>query len=154
MEPNTRSALVTGASSGIGLAYAEMLADEGFDLTVVARGAERLGEAATALRRHGVAVAEQPADLSDEEQIREVFAAHGAAYGSIDVLVNNAGAAHMAPASEITAGMIDVQLALERDGGSCWPTGRPSRCWPKERPITVRPWCSTWRRSRPGGGRR
>ena len=59
MDPHTQTALVTGASSGIGLAYAEMLADEGFDLTIVARGVDRLAEAAAGLRSHGVTVVEQ-----------------------------------------------------------------------------------------------
>ena len=116
MEPHTRTALVTGASSGIGLAYAEMLADEGFDLTVVARGADRLAGAAAGLRTHGVTVVEQVADLSHEEQIEAVFAAHGSSFGSLDVLVNNAGAARIGPATDITAGMIDIQLALNVKG--------------------------------------
>ena len=116
MDTPTRSALVTGASSGIGLAYAEMLADEGFDLTVVARGTERLAEAAVHLRRHGVTVGEEPADLSDERQIARVFAAHGAAYGGIDVLVNNAGTAELGAGADITAAMIDGQLALNVRG--------------------------------------
>ncbi len=116
MEPHTRSALVSGASSGIGLAYAEMLADEGFDLTVVARGADRLAEAAAGLRTHGVTVVEQTADLSDEEQIRAVFDTHGGSFGSMDVLVNNAGAARLGPATDSTAGMIDLQLALNVKG--------------------------------------
>jgi NAD(P)-dependent dehydrogenase (short-subunit alcohol dehydrogenase family) len=116
MEPHTRSAFVTGASSGIGLAYAEMLADEGYDLTVVARGSDRLAEAAARLRGLGVAVLEGPADLSDEDQIRQVFAAHGAAYGSIDVLVNNAGTAQLGSVADITARMIDDQLGLNVRG--------------------------------------
>ncbi len=116
MDSPKRSALVTGASSGIGLAYAEMLADEGFDLTVVARGAERLADAAKNLRRHGVTVVEETADLSDETQIGRVFAAHGAAFGGIDVLVNNAGAARIGAASESTASMIDGLLELNVRG--------------------------------------
>ena len=112
MKQPTRSALITGASSGIGLAYAEMLASEGYDLTVVARGSARLADAATRLRGQGVTVVEHPADLTDEDQIRAVFEAHGAAFGSLDVLVNNAGTAQLGAADDISAEMIDPQFAL------------------------------------------
>ena len=88
------TALVTGGSSGIGLAFAHALAARGDDLVLVARDGSRLDAAAQQLRaRHGVAVETLPADLADVAGIRTVEAfidAH-----EIDVLVNSAGfAAH------------------------------------------------------------
>ena len=81
------TALVTGGSSGIGLAFAHALAARGDDLVLVARDGSRLDVAAQQLRaRHGVAVETLPADLSDPAGIRTVEAfidAH-----EIDVLVN------------------------------------------------------------------
>lgn len=81
------TALVTGATSGIGAAFVERLAADGRDLVVVARDRERLDATAGAARAHGVAVEVLPADLSDQAD-RERVAARASA---VDLLVNNAG---------------------------------------------------------------
>jgi short-subunit dehydrogenase len=107
-----RVGLVTGASSGIGFAYAEMLAEEGYDLTIVARGAERLDTAAQRLRPLGVRVAARTADLSIEDQLVDVFAAHAAEFGRLDVLVNNVGFADARVITEMTAEFVDAHLRL------------------------------------------
>ena len=86
-----RAALVTGASSGIGLAIARMLGEEGYALTAAARRPEKLDEAAAGLRDAGFAVEAVAANLTDEEDIRRVVAAHRERWGRLDVLVNNAG---------------------------------------------------------------
>ncbi|WP_316668480.1 SDR family NAD(P)-dependent oxidoreductase [uncultured Propionibacterium sp.] len=88
------SALVTGGSSGIGLAFAHALAARGDDLVLVARDESRLEAAAQQLRaRHGVAVETLSADLADQDGIRTVEALVDA--HEIGTLVNNAGfAAH------------------------------------------------------------
>src|SRR5207237_296826 len=86
-----RAAIVTGASSGIGLAIAKVLAEEGHDLTVVSRRPEKLEPAAEELRATGASVEAVPANLTQEESVREVVQRHRDAYGRLDVLVNNAG---------------------------------------------------------------
>ncbi|TDO54509.1 hypothetical protein EV643_101298 [Kribbella sp. VKM Ac-2527] len=84
------TALVTGASVGIGRAFAEKLAREGYDLVLVARDEARLKEVATELTRlHGVACEVLPADLTEPEQLAVVEERFRT--GPIEVLVNNAG---------------------------------------------------------------
>ena len=105
-----RAALVTGASRGIGLAIAEALADEGFDLTIAARKPDTLEQAAESLRGRGVRVEAVAGNMADEEAIREVAERHREAYGRLDVLVNNAGIGIGAAAGEHQTKRIDLQL--------------------------------------------
>jgi uncharacterized protein len=87
-----RTALVTGASAGIGRAFAELLASRGFGLVLTARRRDRLEELASALRQqHGVSVHLIAADLADPSAPAAIVAdmeAHGL---HADVLINNAG---------------------------------------------------------------
>ncbi|MFJ6835470.1 SDR family NAD(P)-dependent oxidoreductase [Streptomyces sp. NPDC091209] len=83
------TALVTGASSGIGLATARLLAQEGHDLILVARREDRLTAEAESLRRSGSRVETLPADLADSEGLRTVV--DRARTGRVDLLVSNAG---------------------------------------------------------------
>ena len=86
-----RAALVTGASSGIGLAIADVLGEEGHGLTVAARRPEKLADAVEELRGKGYEVEEVAANLTSEEEVQRVVAAHRERYGRLDVLVNSAG---------------------------------------------------------------
>ena len=81
-----RAALVTGGSSGIGLAIARMLRDEGYGLTIAARSPERLESAAAELAAEAVA-----ANVAREEDCERIVATHRERYKSLDVLVNSAG---------------------------------------------------------------
>jgi short-subunit dehydrogenase len=92
-------ALVTGASSGIGRAYAEELASRGFDLIVVARRQERLDELQASLS--GVSVEPLVADLATDSGIDAVAQVAGSR--PLTMLVNNAGVAHYMPFAELPA---------------------------------------------------
>jgi 3-oxoacyl-[acyl-carrier protein] reductase/bacilysin biosynthesis oxidoreductase BacG len=86
-------ALVTGGSSGIGLACARELADEGCDVALIARDRERLAAAAAELAVTGRKIVSIAADLSCGDEIKRAVFEATAALGQIDILVNSAGAA-------------------------------------------------------------
>jgi NAD(P)-dependent dehydrogenase (short-subunit alcohol dehydrogenase family) len=105
-----RAAVVTGGSSGIGLAIARMLAEEGHALTLVARRPDRLEEAADQLRTSGAQVHTHSANLADRDAFEGIIEAHREAYGRLDVLVNNAAIATEAPIEDMPERRIDLQL--------------------------------------------
>jgi NAD(P)-dependent dehydrogenase (short-subunit alcohol dehydrogenase family) len=105
-----RAAIVTGASSGIGLAIARMLGEEGFALTVAARRPDKLREAADGLRAAGYDVQDVAVPLAEEAAVERVVAAHKDAYGRLDLLVNNAGVGIGAAVAEIETKRLDMQL--------------------------------------------
>ena len=107
-------ALVTGASSGLGTAFATQLAAAGNDLVLVARTAATLEALAGELRSvHGVEAEVLPADLADRAQLASVAARIGA--GDVDTVVNNAGFGFYGPVAghrlDQELGMVDVDVA-------------------------------------------
>ena len=105
-----RAALVTGASSGIGLAIAHVLGELGHGLTVAARRPEKLEGAAAELREAGYEVEAVAANMASEEDVQRVVAAHRERFGRLDVLVNNAGVGIGAPVGETQTKRLDMQL--------------------------------------------
>jgi NAD(P)-dependent dehydrogenase (short-subunit alcohol dehydrogenase family) len=107
-----RAAIITGASSGIGFAIADMLGQEGHALTIAARRPDKLEAAAEHLRSKGHDVQSIAGNLADEELIKQVVAQHRDAYGRLDVLVNNAGVGMGELVSDLTTKKLDLQIGL------------------------------------------
>jgi NAD(P)-dependent dehydrogenase (short-subunit alcohol dehydrogenase family) len=100
-----KSALVTGGSSGIGLAIARALREDGYELTLVARRPEPLEEAAAELDALAV-----PANLGDADECVRAVAAHVERHGGMNVLVNSAGIGIGGPLAEQETKKIELQL--------------------------------------------
>jgi NAD(P)-dependent dehydrogenase (short-subunit alcohol dehydrogenase family) len=105
------SALVTGGSSGIGLAIAHMLHEEGYALTLAARQVERLEAAARELEAASFAV-----DVRDEEACAALVAAHVERHGGLEVLVNCAGVGIAGRIGDMSAKHFDLQQAVNLRG--------------------------------------
>jgi 3-oxoacyl-[acyl-carrier protein] reductase len=106
-----KAALITGGSSGIGLAIARMLKDEGFELTLASRRPEKVEAAATELGALAVA-----ADVAKEEDCRRLVDEHGTRHGSLDVLVNSAGIGIGGTIADLPAKHVDLQLDVNLRG--------------------------------------
>jgi NAD(P)-dependent dehydrogenase (short-subunit alcohol dehydrogenase family) len=105
-----QAAIVTGGSSGIGFAIAEMLLDEGYAITLAARRPEKLEDAVSKLGGEGREIAQVAGNMGSEELIQEVVRTHRERFGRLDVLVNNAGVGFGAPVGEIATKRLDMQL--------------------------------------------
>ena len=105
-----RAAIVTGASSGIGLEIARLLGQEGHAVTMAARRPRKLEAAVQELAGEGLDVQAVAGNLGVEEDVQRVVAAHRERYGRLDVLVNNAGVGIGEPVDGLTTKKIDLQL--------------------------------------------
>jgi NAD(P)-dependent dehydrogenase (short-subunit alcohol dehydrogenase family) len=106
-----RAAIVTGGSSGIGLAIARMLRDEGYDLTLASRRPEKVEAAANELG--AVAVA---ADVADEAACERLVAGHRERFGRLDMLVNSAGIGIAGTVESLSAKHLDLTIGVNLRG--------------------------------------
>lgn len=108
----THHAFITGGGTGIGLATARLLAASGARLTLVGRDGARVQEAATEFEHaHGVSC-----DVADEASVSAAFSAARDRYGSIDILINNAGITPSAPLHAMDLAMWNQTLAINLTG--------------------------------------
>ncbi len=107
-----RAALVTGGSSGIGLAIARALGEDGYGVTVSARRPDKLENAVAGLESDGLDVQAVPANVADEEEIAKLFEAHRERFGRLDVLVNNAGVGIGQTIDQAVTKHVDMQIGV------------------------------------------
>jgi NAD(P)-dependent dehydrogenase (short-subunit alcohol dehydrogenase family) len=105
-----RAAIVTGGSSGIGLAIARALGQEGYGVTIAARRPDKLEEAAKGLADEGIDVHHVPAQLREEDELKRVVTEHREKYGRLDALVNNAGIGIGGAIEDAETKKLDIQL--------------------------------------------
>ena len=97
-----QAAIVTGASSGLGVTFAEALAEIGVNLVIAARRYEKLAGVAKELStNHGVEVIPVKTDVTQEEQVTKMVRTAIERFGSLEILVNNAGIATLSPSIEM-----------------------------------------------------
>jgi len=96
-----RVALVTGASSGLGVRFAEVLAREGAPVALVARRTDRLAAVKTRIEQVGGRAIAIGADVLDRNAMTRAFDEAEKAFGTVTILVNNAGVAHSGRAVEL-----------------------------------------------------
>ena len=105
-----RAALITGGSSGIGLAVARALGQDGYGVTVSARRPEKLEQAAEDLRREGLEIESVTANMAEEHDIKVLAERHTERFGRLDVLVNNAGVGIGGAIADAETKKLDMQL--------------------------------------------
>ena len=110
-----QTAIVTGASSGLGVTFAETLAERGVNMVIAARRYEKLIKVAEDISsKYGVKVVPVQVDVSQEEQVINMIKTAIEKFGSIEILVNNAGAASLSPSVDMSLEewkkVIDVNL--------------------------------------------
>lgn len=113
---SSRAALVTGGSSGIGLAIARALAQDGYGVTVNGRRPDKLESAVAELEGEDLDVQGVAANVADENEIKRLVDAHRDRYGRLDVLINNAGLGIGAPIADAETKKLDMQLNVNLRG--------------------------------------
>jgi 3-oxoacyl-[acyl-carrier protein] reductase len=110
-------AIVTGASRGIGAAVAERLASDGFTVIINYSGDAKSAETlAGKVEGEGGRALTAKADVSDAEAVRGMFDAAEAAFGGVDVLINNAGIMKLAKIADSDDALFDQQIAVNLKG--------------------------------------
>jgi 3-oxoacyl-[acyl-carrier protein] reductase len=115
-----RVALVTGASSGLGMRFAEVLAENGAAVVLVARRAERLADLQARIEKSGGKALAVEADVCDRVAMRAAFDAAEKTFGTVTILVNNAGVAHAGRAVELPEEEWRRVLATDLDAVFYW----------------------------------
>ncbi len=117
---NGRVALVTGASSGLGQRFAEVLAANGAAVALVARRADKLNDVKAKIEKAGGQAVAIEADVRDRAQMTRAFDQAEQALGTVTILVNNAGVAHSTRATDLTEDEWNRVLRTNLDAVFFW----------------------------------
>lgn len=112
MELRNRVALLTGAASGIGLALAEGFASEGARVAMLDLNEAAVQNQAQRLRESGLEVTGYTCDVTDEEQVLRVIQEIVSRYGTLDIVVNNAGLQHVSPLEEFPTATFEKMIRV------------------------------------------
>tara|TARA_R110001599_G_scaffold344390_1_gene567856 strand:+ start:2034 stop:2774 length:741 start_codon:yes stop_codon:yes gene_type:complete len=113
----TRVAIVTGSSRGLGAAIVRRLASDGFAVIInYAGGANAAAKLVDEIEKAGGRAIASQADVSDPAAVKQMFDSAEAAYGGIDVLVNNAGIMKLAPIAQVDDSAFDQMIAVNLRG--------------------------------------
>lgn len=111
-----RTAIITGASSGIGKATAQRLAEAGANVVLAARREERLESIADDIESEGVSTVAVPTDVTSEDAVAALVDTTIEEFGGLDILVNNAGLARGSSVFEMTTEEYRQMMAVNTDG--------------------------------------
>jgi len=117
MSSEIRTAIVTGASKGIGAAIAKQLADDGFQIVVnYSSSSEEAGDVVAGIAAAGGRAIAVRADVADAAAVTALFDRAEAEFGKVDVLVNNAGISKFSPLAEVSDEDFRQQVAVNLTG--------------------------------------
>ena len=105
-----KKAIVTGASRGIGRSIAELLASEGADVAICARGADQVAEAVASLQSKGVKAFGQVADIADGPAFKSFITSSAEQLGGVDILVSNASALGAGAGEDQWKNLFDIDI--------------------------------------------
>jgi 3-oxoacyl-[acyl-carrier protein] reductase len=132
-----RVALVTGASSGLGVQFAKALADNGAVVVLVARRADRLKALKDEIEGKGGKAITIEADVTDQAAVARAFDAAEKTFGTVTILVNNAGIAHGGRAVEMPAGEWRKVLSTNLDAVFFWAQEAARRMLAAKKPGAI-----------------
>ncbi len=116
MDLSGKTAVVTGAGRGIGKSIALNLARQGIDVCVTARTKSEIEKVAEQIRSYGRRAIAVHADVADEQAVRDLVRRALHEFGSIDVLVNNAGVGYFSPVKDMTTQQLDAMWSVNLRG--------------------------------------
>jgi len=130
-------ALITGASSGLGLRLAEVLAANGASVVLVARRADRLADAERTIAARGGRAIAVEADVLDRAGMKNAFDAAEKAFGTVSILLNNAGIAHTDRAVDLSEKTWKQVLGIDLDAVFFWSQEAARRMMAAGRPGAI-----------------